>query len=70
MEFKYDPDTDTLNFIEINLSCNLWSKKASSVSAQTLGISHEDFVETLIVHSLRRHGLVAPEDVIEVAINA
>ena len=70
MEFKYDPDTDTLNFIEINLSCNLWSKKASSVSAQTLGISHEDFVETLIVHSLRRHGLVASEDVIEVAINA
>ena len=69
MEFKYDPETDTLNFIEINLSCNLWSKKASSVSAQSLGISHEDFVETLIVHSLRRHGLVAPEDVIQVPIH-
>jgi len=63
MEFKYDPDTDTLNFIEINLSCNLWSKKASSVSAQSLGISHDAFVETLIVHSLRRQGLVRPEHV-------
>ena len=70
MEFKYDPNTDTLNFIEINLSCNLWSKKASSVSAQTLGITHEDFVETLIVHSLHRHGLVSAEDVIEVPIHA
>ena len=63
MEFKYDPFTDTLNFIEINLNCNLWSKKASSVSARSLGITHEAFVETLIVHSLRRQGLVSPEAV-------
>ena len=68
MEFKYDPETDTLNFIEINLSCNLWSKKASSVSAQSLGITHEDFVETLIVGSLLRHGLVTPDQVTKVAI--
>ena len=68
MEFKYDPETDTLNFIEINLSCNLWSKKASSVSAQSLGITHEDFVETLIVGSLLRHGLVTPDQITKVAI--
>lgn len=69
MEFKYDPDTDSLSFIEINLSCNLWSKKASSVSAQTLGISHEQFVETLLVHSLRRHGLVQNSDILEAPIH-
>lgn len=70
MEFKYDEATDTLNFIELNLNCNLWSEKSCSKSAQSLGITHADFVETMIVHSLRRHGLVAPEDVIEVPINA
>ncbi|MEL7482313.1 MAG: phosphoribosylglycinamide synthetase [Pseudomonadota bacterium] len=68
MEFKYDPETDTLNFIEINLNCNLWSKKASSVSAQTLGITHHDFVETLLVHSLRRQGLVTDAQVKTVEI--
>ena len=70
MEFKYDPYTDTLNFIEINLSCNLWSKKASSVSAQTLGITHLQFVETMMVHSLHRHGLVDAADIIETPIHA
>jgi len=70
MEFKYDPDTDTLNFIEINLSCNLWSKKASSVSAQTLGITHEQFIETMMVHSLHRHGLVSAADITEAPIYA
>lgn len=68
MEFKYDAETDTLNFIEINLSCNLWSKKASSVSVRTLGVSHQDFVETLMVSSLLRQGLVTPGAVIESAI--
>lgn len=69
MEFKYDPATNTLNFIEINLSCNLWSKKASSVSARALGVTHEQFVETMIVHSLHRHGLVSAADIIETPIH-
>ena len=68
MEFKYDPLTDTLNFIEINLSCNLWSRKASSVSARSLGITHEQFVETMLVHSLHRQGLINSSDIIETPI--
>ncbi len=68
MEFKYDPPTDTLNFIEINLSCNLWSRKASSVSARSLGITHEQFVETMLVHSLHRQGLIKSSDIIETPI--
>jgi len=70
MEFKHDPDTDALNFIEINLSCNLWSKKASSISAQTLGITHLQFIETMMVQSLHRHGLVSAADIIETPIHA
>lgn len=69
MEFKYDPTTDTLNFIEINLNCNLWSRKASSVSARSLGITHEQFVETMLAHSLHRQGLVKSTDIVETPVH-
>ncbi|MEZ5894141.1 MAG: hypothetical protein R3C58_13490 [Parvularculaceae bacterium] len=65
VELKYDEKTDSLNFIEINLSCNLWSKKATAISAATIGVTHPQLLETLLCHSLRRQGVVAPEAVIE-----
>jgi D-alanine-D-alanine ligase len=65
VELKYDEATDTLNFIEINLSCNLWSKKASAISAATIGVTHPQMIETLLCHSLRRQGVVPPESVLE-----
>ncbi|WP_425409730.1 phosphoribosylglycinamide synthetase [Hyphococcus sp.] len=68
VELKYDEKTDTLNFIEINLSCNLWSKKATAISAATIGVTHPQLLETLLCHSLRRQGVVAPEAVIEYPI--
>lgn len=68
VELKYDEKTDTLNFIEINLSCNLWSKKATALSAATIGVTHPQLLETLLCHSLRRQGVVAPESILEYAI--
>ncbi|MEO1135622.1 MAG: phosphoribosylglycinamide synthetase [Pseudomonadota bacterium] len=68
VELKYDEKTDALNFIEINLSCNLWSKKASAISAATIGVTHPQMLETMLCHSLRRQGVVPPEAVIEYAI--
>ncbi len=65
VELKYDEKTDQLNFIEINLSCNLWSKKATAISAATIGVTHPQLLETLLCHSLRRQGVVPPEAVIE-----
>ena len=69
VELKYDEKTDSLNFIEINLSCNLWSKKATALSAATIGVTHPQLLETLLCHSLRRQGVVAPDAVIEYAID-
>jgi D-alanine-D-alanine ligase len=57
-EFRYDPATDDIRFMEVNLSCNLWSKKTISRSARTLGISHARLVETIMAHSLLRQGVV------------
>jgi D-alanine-D-alanine ligase len=57
-EFRYDPATGDIRFMEVNLSCNLWSKKTISRSARTLGVSHSRLVETILAHSLLRQGVV------------
>jgi D-alanine-D-alanine ligase len=58
-EYRYDPATGALLFMEVNLSCNLWSRKSISRSAATLGVDHRSLVETIVAHSLMRHGLLA-----------
>jgi D-alanine-D-alanine ligase len=63
-EFRFDPATGELRFMEVNLSCNLWSKKTISRSAASLGVGHSELVETILAHSLRRQGVVC--DVVEV----
>lgn len=57
-EFRFEPRSGALSFMEVNLSCNLWSKKTISRSAGTLGLSHRDVVETIVAHSLGRQRLI------------
>ncbi|MBB5685072.1 phosphoribosylglycinamide synthetase [Sphingobium boeckii] len=57
-EFRFDPATGALRFMEVNLSCNLWSKKTISRSAATLGVDHAELVESIVAHSLERQGLL------------
>ena len=57
-EFRVNPATGDVRFMEVNLSCNLWSKKTISRSAATLGVDHETLVETILAHSLARQGLL------------
>ncbi|MCX7863434.1 MAG: phosphoribosylglycinamide synthetase [Novosphingobium sp.] len=57
-EFRFDEATGQLNFLEVNLNCNLWSQKVFGRSAALLGWSHHDLIETILVESLARHGLV------------
>lgn len=58
-EYRFDPATGALLFMEANLSCNLWSRKTISRSAATLGIDHPALVEGIVAHSLRRQGVRA-----------
>lgn len=60
-EFRYDPETDDLSFMEVNLSCNLWSQKTISRSARTLGIDHATLVESIVAHSLCRQGVISAD---------
>lgn len=57
-EFRYDPATGDLRFMEVNLSCNLWSRKTISRSARSVGVSHAELVETIVAHSMERQGLI------------
>ena len=58
-EFRLNPDTGKLVFLEVNLNCNLWSKKTISIAAGLAGMSHSELIETILAESLRRNGLIA-----------
>ncbi len=58
-EYRYDTRTGQLWFMEVNLSCNLWSKKTISRSAALVGMDHAALVETILTHSLLRQGVIA-----------
>jgi D-alanine-D-alanine ligase len=57
-EYRHDEATGELMFMEVNLSCNLWSKKTVSGAARLIGISHRDLVETIVAHSMLRQGVI------------
>ncbi|MBV7256919.1 phosphoribosylglycinamide synthetase [Pacificimonas sp. WHA3] len=57
-EFRLDPESGTLMFLEVNLNCNLWSKKTISISAGLAGMSHAELIETILAESLSRNGLL------------
>lgn len=58
-EFRFDPKTGAIGFMEVNLSCNLWSRKSISRSAASLGIDHATLVESIVAHSMRRQSVIA-----------
>lgn len=61
IEFRLDPEKGEVNFIEINLNCNLWSEKVMAKAAAAAGLSHPELLETIISESMRRQGLLAAD---------
>ncbi len=57
-EFRFDERKGELHFLEVNLNCNLWSEKVFGRSAELLGWSQRDLIETILCESLARQGLV------------
>lgn len=56
-EFRFNEATGEINFLEVNLNCNLWSQKVFGRSAALMGMSHDELIETIVGQSLIRHGL-------------
>ena len=63
-EFRFDERTGTVNFMEVNLNCNLWSEKVFGRAAGLLGWSHADLIETILCESLIRHGLIEAAEMV------
>ncbi len=57
-EFRYTPATGEILFMEVNLSCNLWSKKTVSGAAQLAGLTHEQLIEHIAAYSMDRQGVI------------
>ena len=58
-EFRFDPRTGAVNFIEVNLNCNLWSEKVMAKAAAQAGFSHADLLATILAECWRRNGLMS-----------
>jgi D-alanine-D-alanine ligase len=57
-EFRLDIETGEVRFMEVNLNCNLWSKKTIAMAAAQLGWTHAELIETILTESLERQGLL------------
>ncbi|MEL6529576.1 MAG: phosphoribosylglycinamide synthetase [Pseudomonadota bacterium] len=57
-EFRVNEETGDVQFLELNLNCNLWSQKVFGRSAIMAGWTQEDLIETIVAEGLRRHGLI------------
>lgn len=56
-EFRVNEATGEVNFLELNLNCNLWSQKVFGRAAQMAGWSQTQLIETILAEGLSRHGL-------------
>ena len=57
-EFRLDRDGGNVQFLEVNLNCNLWSEKVYGRSARLAGLSQAQLIETILCESLARYGLL------------
>lgn len=57
-EFRLDVTTGSVLFLEVNLNCNLWSRKTIAMAAAQIGWSHGELIETILAESLSRHRLL------------
>lgn len=57
-EFRLNAGTGELSFMEVNLNCNLWSRKTIAMAASQIGWSHAELIETILAESLARRGLL------------
>ncbi len=58
-EFRVDDATGRIDFLEVNLNCNLWSQKVFGRAAELAGITQSELIETILAESMQRQGLFA-----------
>ncbi len=66
LEYRVEAGTDKVYFIEMNVNCNLWSRKTIASVGRQIGVSHRELIETIICNSLDRQGLI-PDSAVRAA---
>ena len=61
LEFRIDQHSGEIFFIEVNINCNLWSKKTIAAAARSIGVRHVELVETIVCHSMLRQQVLTQE---------
>lgn len=61
-EFRLNPTTGEINFLEVNLQCNLWSQRVIGKSAVLAGWTYPELLETILAGSMARQGLIELDD--------
>lgn len=61
-EFRFNPATREINFLEVNLQCNIWSQRVIGKAAVLAGLSYPELLETILAGSMARQGVIALDD--------
>lgn len=61
-EFRLNPVNGEINFLEVNLQCNLWSQRVIGKSAVLAGWTYPELLETILAGSMARQGLIELDD--------
>lgn len=61
-EFRLNPVTGEINFLEVNLQCNLWSQRVIGKAAVLAGWTYPELLETILAGSMARQGLIDLDD--------
>jgi D-alanine-D-alanine ligase len=61
-EFRFNPATGGINFLEVNLQCNLWSQRVIGKAAILAGWTYPELLETILAGSMARQGLIDLDD--------
>jgi D-alanine-D-alanine ligase len=61
-EFRLNPATGEINFLEVNLQCNIWSQRVIGRAAVIAGISYPELLETILAGAMARQGVIELDD--------
>ena len=61
-EFRLNPATGQINFLEVNLQCNIWSQRVIGKAAVLAGLSYPELLETILAGAMARQGVIELDD--------
>ena len=61
-EFRMNQATGEINFLEVNLQCNIWSQRVIGKAAVLAGLSYPELLETILAGAMARQGVIDLDD--------